>query len=159
MPPMKQPIWILVAVAAAVALAGCSKKSESSCAAAAAKAVASLRAGAEVNGVKEKLQAIYTTRCTEDKWPAEVISCYESATGMQGLTACREKLAPELGAKLRGEIMSAMAAAGVMMGGPPRGAPAGGAGATGPGSPPAAGAPGAPGAPSMPDGSAAAPPK
>jgi hypothetical protein len=138
---MKQLIWI--AAAAALALAGCSKKSDnaakggdsSACATAAAKAVASLP-GAGATGVKDKLQSIYATRCAEDKWSLEVIQCYESASGMQALTACRGKLPPELGQKLRGEIMAAMAGAAGGMGAPP--GHGGGAGAPG-GEPPAAG--------------------
>src|SRR6185436_9641465 len=161
MPPMsiKKLIWITVVVA----LAACSKKRDdagkggaagaggaSACANAAAKGVASLSGGPEAGGVKEKLQAIYTTRCTEDKWPAEVIQCFETAVGMQGLKTCRGKLSPELAAKVQAEIMGAMAGAAGMMGGrapmghpgtAPAGDPAAGAGAAGgnaPGGPPAA---------------------
>ncbi|HWO24800.1 MAG TPA: hypothetical protein VNO30_38930 [Kofleriaceae bacterium] len=124
---MKQLIWIAAAAGLTLgALAGCSKKSDnaakggesSACATAAAKAVASLP-GAGATGVKDKLQSIYATRCAEDKWAPEVIQCYESASGMQGLTACRAKLPPELGQKLRGEIMAAMAGGAGGMSAPP----------------------------------------
>jgi hypothetical protein len=157
MPPMKQQIWISIVIA--LALAACGKKGDdaakgsaaggaggaggagaagaadaSACAAAAAAAVASLPAGMEAAGVKEKLAAIYTTRCTEDKWAADVIQCYAKAAGMPGLQACRAKLPPDLGTKLRGEIMAAMAGAAAGMGGrPPMGHPGGdGSGAAAP---------------------------
>jgi hypothetical protein len=170
MPPMKKPILILIAVA----LVACGKKSDDakkdpaagggggetpSCTVAAAKAVASLGPGADATGMKEKLQAIYATRCTEDKWPADVIKCYASAAGMQGLTACRGQLPPDLGNKLRSEIMATMAGAAGSMGRPPMGHPGGGA-AGGSGAPAAggAGAPPAGGAGAPPAGGAGAPP-
>jgi hypothetical protein len=164
MPPMKKLSWIVLVVA----LVACSKKSDEAgkggaaaagaggggntadCATAAAKAVASLGPGADASGMKEKLQAIYATRCTEDRWPAEVVKCYEEAAGMQGLTACRGKLPPELGTKLRGEIMSTMAAAAAAGGQAPAGH---GGAAPAPAGDPAAGAAGPAG------GSAAAPAK
>jgi hypothetical protein len=155
--PMKKLIWI----AAALALVACSKKGDnaaksgeaSACTTAAAKAVASLPAadGAGTD-VKAKLQSIYAKRCAEDKWSAEVVQCYETAAGMQGLQACRAKLPPELGTKLRNEIMAAMAGAAAGMGGAPMGH-GGGAGAPG-GEPSGAG--GAPGAGGDPAGGGAA---
>jgi hypothetical protein len=157
MSPMKQLIWI----ALAVALVACSKKSDdaakgaavggaggggaggATCAAAVSKAVASLGAGMEASGLKEKLLGIYTTRCTEDGWPAEAIKCYETAVGMPGLTACRGKLPPEMGTKLITEIRGAMAGAAAGMGKPPVGHGGGAAGEPAPGEP----APAAPPAP------------
>jgi hypothetical protein len=159
MPPMKKLIWII----AAVALVACSKKSDDAgkgaaagggekaagggevptCAAAAAKAISSLGAGMEASGLKEQLLSIYTTRCTEDRWPAEVIQCYDAAAGMAGMTACRGKLPPEMGQKLINEIRGAMAGAAGTMGRPPMGhggaaAPADGSGAPAPAPTPAA---------------------
>lgn len=146
---MKQPIWIAIIAALAFAPAACSKKSDDAgkggagaaggagggavptCAEAITKAVNSLGGGSETGGVKDKLQAILTPRCTEDKWPAEVIQCYASAAGMQGMSACRQKLPPEQATRIITEIRGVMAgAAGAMGGGgmPPPGhggAPAG----------------------------------
>lgn len=150
--PMNKLIWITIVIA----LAACSKKSDdaakggaaggaagggaaSACANAAGKAVAGLGAGMGGNGVAEKLQTILTTRCTEDKWPPDVIKCYESANGMAGMKTCRGKLAPELGQKLLTEITGAMAGAAGMMGRPPAGHPGG--------DPPAPAAPAAPAEP------------
>jgi hypothetical protein len=156
MPPMKKLIWII----AAVALVACSKKSDDAgkgaaaggvgtmagggevptCAAAAGKAISTLGAGMEASGLKEKLLGIYTTRCTEDKWPAEVIQCYDAAAGMPGMTACRGTLPPEMGQKLITAIRAAMAGAAATMGRPPMGhggaaAPADGSAAPAPGAP------------------------
>lgn len=161
---MKKLIGVIVVV---VALAACGKKGDDAkgsaggggatpaCAAAAGKAVASLPPGGDP-GVRTKLQDIYSKRCTEDKWSAEIIKCYESAAGMVGLQACRAKLPPEQGQRLLAEIMAAMAAASGAGARPPMGHP-GGAGAPPAGAPPAgappAGAPPA-GAPPAADGSA-----
>ena len=121
MPPMKKLIWITIVVA----LAACSKKSDDAakggaaggggaptCADAVAKGIAGFGAGMEANGVKEKLQAIYTKHCTENKWPVEVLQCFESAVGMAAMKACRGKLPPDQGAKLQAEIMGVMAGMG-----------------------------------------------
>ncbi len=176
MRPMKKLIWIIVAVA----LVACSKKSDDAgkgaaggggtagggevptCAAAVGKAISTLGAGMEASGLKEKLLGIYTTRCTEDKWPAEVIQCYDAAVGMPGMTACRGKLPPEMGQKLITEIRAAMAGAAATMGRPPMGhggtgAPAGGSGAPADGS--GAPAPGAAPAPAPTPAAPAAPAK
>jgi hypothetical protein len=180
MPPMNKRSWMIaVAVALAVALVACSKKSDdagkggaagggdaAACADAIAKGVSSLSGGPEAAGVKDKLQAIYSKHCTENKWSDEVLRCFETASGMTGLRTCRGKLPPDQASKLQAEIMGAMTGGmggmggmgsmggmGGMMGRPPMGP--GSAGAPD-GS--AAGAPGAPGTPATPDGSATAPP-
>ena len=64
---------------------------------------------AEASGIKEKLQAVYTRRCTEDKWPADVLRCYAGAVGMSAMKLCRGKLPAEQGTKLQAEIMGVMA--------------------------------------------------
>jgi hypothetical protein len=172
MPPMNKPIWIAV-VAAAVALAACSKKegegsdkhgkfmkqkerekhaaNTTTCESAITKAVTSLPAGPDGVVVQEKLHAIYTKSCNQDRWSADVIKCFESASGMQGLMACRGRLPPEIGTKLRSEIQAAMMSAAATMGRPGMGhggmgsgAPDGSAAPAGGSAAPAAGsAPGA----------------
>ena len=97
----------------------------------------------EVSGA---LKQAITNRCTEDKWPADVIKCYGDATSMEELRTCREKLPADQQAKLRNEemqvMMKSMGGAGGMpgahsMGGPgmgsatPPAAPVGGAPAEG----------------------------
>jgi hypothetical protein len=130
---MKQLIWICAA--GALALAACKKSedgkgaaaggAEAACSAAIAKGLEGLGARGEATGVKEKLQGIYTKRCTEDKWSADVLACFESAAGMAAMKACRGKLPPEQSAKLQSDIMTVMAGAGAMMGGAPMGHPGG----------------------------------
>jgi len=136
---MKQLIWICAA--SALALAACKKSedgkgaaaggAEVACSAAIAKGLEGLGARGEAGGVKEKLQGIYTKRCTEDRWPADVLACFESAVGMAAMKACRGKLPPEQSAKLQADIMAVMAGAGGaggaggMMGGAPTGHPGG----------------------------------
>lgn len=166
---MKQLIWIMAA-GLLVGGAACKKKGDdkgggaaagTACADAAAKAVASLPAGPEGAVVQEKLKGIYLKHCTENKWPAEVQSCYANAKGMADLRGCRSKLPPEQGAKLQAEIMSTMAGAmGGMGGRPPMGHPGGGGdpgagGAPPGGAPPAGSAAPAPAPEPAPAGSAA----
>jgi hypothetical protein len=131
MPSMKK--LIAITIVATVALAGCKKKSEdapggaasggggggdpAACAAAISKGIAGLGAGPEASVVKDKLQSIYVKHCTENKWSAEVLQCFETASGMGSMKACRAKLPPEQSAKLQAEIVSTMASAGAAMGG------------------------------------------
>lgn len=102
------------------------------CAEAIAKGIAGFGSGAEASGIKEKLQAVYTKRCTEDKWPADVLRCYAGAVGMSAMKLCRGKLPAEQGTKLQAEIM------GVMAGGAGQTPPAGHGGPVPVGGPPAA---------------------
>ncbi|HSD91348.1 MAG TPA: hypothetical protein VLB44_27680 [Kofleriaceae bacterium] len=135
---------ITVAVMAALAMTGCSKKSDkgstaggASCGDAISKAVGAMPGGG--GEVQAKLQQILTTRCTEDKWSAEVINCYATqASDMASMKKCREMLPPDEQQKVMGEIRAVMMSAGgggpmhpggggPMMGGPGGAPPAGGA--------------------------------
>lgn len=69
---------------------------------------------AKVTEGSGKLKEVITKRCTEDKWPKEVIDCYASAASQQDLKGCREKLPKEAADKLRTEEMQVMSS---MMGG------------------------------------------
>jgi hypothetical protein len=95
----------------------------------------------EVSGA---LKQAITNRCTEDKWPADVIKCYGDASSMEELRSCREKLPADQQAKLRNEemqvMMKASGGAGGMPGAHSMGGPAMGS-ATPPAAPPAGGAP------------------
>ncbi len=112
--------------AAAVVIGGCGKKSDGdkaasgpSCADAVTKAVGAMPAGPNGGGVQDKLKEIMTTRCTEDKWPAEVVSCYAtSVTDMKSMKKCREMLPQEQQQKLMGEIRTVMMGAAGAGGGP-----------------------------------------
>jgi hypothetical protein len=90
----------------------------------------------EVSGA---LKQAITNRCTEDKWPADVIKCYGDASSMEELRSCREKLPADQQTKLKAEEMQVMMKA---MGGP-GGMPAphsmGGTPPNPPANPPAAG--------------------
>ena len=87
----------------------------------------------EVSGA---LKQAMTNRCTEDKWSADVIKCYDSASSMEEIRSCRQKLPADQQQKLQAEEMQVMMKA---MGGP------GGMGGM-PGHP-NMGGPGMPGAP------------
>lgn len=96
-----------------------------SCADAIAKGLAGFAPGPEAGGLKERFQATFTRRCTEDHWPAKVLRCYAGATSRTGMELCRGRMPPDLRAKLQAEIV------GVMSGGasvtpPPGPVPVGG---------------------------------
>ena len=72
---------------------------------------------AEMKERGDKLKAAIVKRCTEDKWPSDVIDCYAKASSKSDITTCREKLPPELAGKLQAEEMQGM------LGGPMRPSP------------------------------------
>lgn len=115
-------------VIAALIFAGCGKKSGGSdapsCADAISKAVGAMPGGPGGDEVKTKLQAVMTTRCTEDKWSAEVIKCYATEVkDMASMKACRSKLTQEQQDKAMNDIRSVMMGAmGGAGGGPMHGA-------------------------------------
>src|SRR3954469_23233051 len=128
-------------VIAALVFAGCGKKASSdgpTCADAVAKAVGAMPGGpGGGDEVKVKLQGIMTTRCTDDKWSAEVRACYATQVkDMASMKACREKLTPDQQQKAMADIRSVMMGAMGGAGGPMHGA----------------------GGPAAPDGSGMAPP-
>jgi len=98
----------------------------------------------EVSGA---LKQAMTNRCTEDKWSADVLKCYDTAASMEEIRKCRQMLPADQQQKLQAEemqvMMKAMGGPGGMggipghpgMGGPGMGAP----GMGGSGMPPAAG--------------------
>jgi hypothetical protein len=121
--------------AAALVVSGCSKKSETtasgpSCAEAVGKAVGAMPGGPGGGDVQAKLTTIMTTRCTEDKWPAAVVTCYATTvTDMASMKKCREMLPQDQQTKLMTEIRSVMMGAAAAGGGGPMhggGAPSGG---------------------------------
>lgn len=66
------------------------------------------------------LKQAITNRCTEDKWPEDVIKCYDGASSMEELRACRQKLPQDQQTKLQAEEMQVMMKTmGGGMGGPP----------------------------------------
>jgi hypothetical protein len=66
------------------------------------------------------LKTAITNRCTEDKWPADIIKCYGDASSMEELRGCRQKLPQDQQAKLQNDEMQVMMKTmGGGMGGPP----------------------------------------
>jgi hypothetical protein len=147
---------------AALALVGCKKKTETSaaegpsCADAIAKAVGAMPGGPGGGTVQAQLKELMTRRCTEDKWPAEVVSCYATqVTDMASMKTCREKLPQDKQTALMTEIRGVMMGASGAGGGPMHGAPSAHPAAAGSAAPGSA-APGSAAAGSAAAGSAAA---
>jgi hypothetical protein len=69
----------------------------------------------EVSGA---LKQAMTNRCTEDKWSADVLKCYDSASSMEEIRKCRQMLPADQQQKLQAEEMQVMMKA---MGGQPGG--------------------------------------
>ncbi|MEO8846347.1 MAG: hypothetical protein ABI591_33300 [Kofleriaceae bacterium] len=125
----------------ALTLLGCgSKKGAGNCAEAIGKGVDTMMAAgakrmenappeqkAKMEEAAVKLKGVITNRCTEDKWPAEVVDCYSTAQKREDLRNCRAKLPPESAAKLQKEEMEVMIGAG-FGGMRPHGMGAGGSG-------------------------------
>ncbi|MGN6110861.1 MAG: hypothetical protein ACTHU0_37510 [Kofleriaceae bacterium] len=119
---MKQILFL----ALLVSVAAC-KKSESSgpsCADAINKGVDNMAKGpANAAAVTGRLKSVLIRRCTEDKWPAEVISCYTTVSDMQGMRKCRARLDPALNEKLMNEIRAVMMGGANQAGAPGHAAP------------------------------------
>ena len=110
----------------ALALVACKKgSSASSCADAINKGVDTMMAAgakrmegappemkAKMEETAVKLKGVMTNRCTEDKWPADVIDCYSKAEKRADLRDCRAKLPQDQQAKLQSEETQVMMGAG-----------------------------------------------
>ena len=157
---------ILFCSALALFTVGCKKgSSASSCADAINKGVDTMMAAgakrmegappemkAKMDEMAVKLKGVITNRCTEDKWPADVIDCYSKAQKRTDLRDCRNKLPQDQQAKLQSEETSVMLGAGFGGGMRPHG-DMGGSGMAGSGMAP----PATDGSAMAPAGSAAAP--
>ena len=150
--------FVMIALLAA---AGCSKKgssaSSSDCEAAIAKGTDSLLATVKSRAASPQMQesmtemvgkmkTTLTTRCTEDKWSAEVIECFTKLTSQAEMRTCEQKLTEDQRTKWRNDMRQIMGSMRMGPGHPP---------ALGSSAPPAAGS-GAPPAGDTPP--AAAPP-
>ncbi|HEX2691922.1 MAG TPA: hypothetical protein VHN14_35175 [Kofleriaceae bacterium] len=112
-----------IVLVALLAAAGCSKKG-SDCDAAITKGMDNFAASIKANAPKTnainpqmqenmlnvvgKLKGTLTQRCTEDKWPAEVVSCFPTVATMRDMQTCQAKLSSEQNAKLMAEIRQVM---------------------------------------------------
>lgn len=158
---------------ALLAAAGCSKKS-SDCDASIGKGMDSFAATVKASAppqmqearltVISKLRGTLTQRCTEDKWPADVVSCFTTVVSMKDMQTCQAKLNEEQRTKLVSEIRQVMMSSMGSMRMPPGlpghppmlgSAGAGGSGASG--GMPGAHADPAPGSAAVPAGSTGAP--
>ena len=50
--------------------------------------------------VSGALKQAMTNRCTADKWSADVVKCYDAASSMEEIRACRQKLPADQQQKL-----------------------------------------------------------
>jgi hypothetical protein len=117
---------ILFCSALALVGFGCKKgSSASSCADAINKGVDTMMAAgakrmegappdmkAKMEETAVKLKGVMTNRCTEDKWPADVIDCYSKAQKRTDLRDCRNKLPEDQQQKLQSEEQAVMLGAG-----------------------------------------------
>lgn len=62
-------------------------------------------------GVVDKLKVTLVKRCTDDRWPAKVATCFEKVTSQREIKACLDQLPADLRGKTSAEIRE------VMMGG------------------------------------------
>ena len=57
-----------------------------------------------------QLEGVLVKHCTEDKWSADVITCYQTANGMMAMKACRTKLPQDQAQKLLADEIGVMSA-------------------------------------------------
>ena len=106
---------VLVALLAAV---GCSKKT-SDCDAAISKGMDNFASSIKTDApnaqaqetrltVISKLRVTLTQRCNEDKWPAEVVSCFTTVSRKKDMQACQAKQGEAQRTKLLTEIRQVM---------------------------------------------------
>jgi hypothetical protein len=97
-----------------LAAAGCSKKGPD-CEASIGKGLDSFAAQVKSSAsdpkmldVIGKLRGALTQRCTEDKWPDEVVACFATVTKREDMKRCQAKLGEEQRTKLQNEIRQVM---------------------------------------------------
>ncbi|HEU4727187.1 MAG TPA: hypothetical protein VFT22_04845 [Kofleriaceae bacterium] len=166
----------MIVCVALLALAGCGSKksSESSeCEVAIGKGLASyadkIKSMSPTPQAQEgrlamidRLRGTLTKRCTEDKWPPNVVTCFSTVESMRDIQTCQARLSDEQRTKLMTEIRQVMMSVRGSMGMPP-GVPGhppmlgGSASGSGASQPPGSGGPAAPGESGAPAGSAAPP--
>lgn len=136
----------LISIALVLGLAACSKSSSGGasgdpCDAAIGKAIDAMLASRngppeameQMKTIGTKLRGVLVSSCQADKWSADVLGCFQTATDQPSIKKCREKLPPEQAQHLQAEIIKVMS--GGMGGGGPHGG--GGMGGPPPSAPPA----------------------
>jgi hypothetical protein len=61
-----------------------------------------------MQGMMTKVQTTLTTRCTEDKWPAETLPCFAATSTQPEISKCLDKLPPDQQAKARAALVEVM---------------------------------------------------
>ncbi|MBL0219674.1 MAG: hypothetical protein IPQ07_38140 [Myxococcales bacterium] len=62
----------------------------------------------QMKTISEKLRGILISSCQADKWPADVLGCFQTATDQPAIKKCREKLPPEQAQRVQAEIIKVM---------------------------------------------------
>jgi hypothetical protein len=138
----------LISIALVLGLAACSKSgsggaSGDPCAAPIGKAIDSMMASRkgppeameQMKTIGDKLRGVLISSCQADKWSADILACFETATDQPSIKKCREKLPPEQAQHLQTEIIKVMS--GGMGGGHGGGGGMHGGGGMAPSAPPA----------------------
>lgn len=114
----------LLSMVFVLGLVACSKSSGTSsgdpCEPAIGKAIDAMMSGRQgppemieqMKTISEKLRGILVSSCQADKWSADVLACFQTATDQPGIKKCREKLPPEQAQRVQAEIIKVMSGAG-----------------------------------------------
>lgn len=124
----------LISIALVLGLVACSKSgsggaSGDPCAGAIGKAIDSMLASRQgppeameqMKAIGEKLRGVLVSSCQADKWSADVLGCFQTATDQPSIKKCREKLPPEQAQHLQAEIIKVMSGGMAPGGGGPHG--------------------------------------
>ena len=106
-------------VVIAALLVGCSKSSGSDCATSIGKGMEKFAEQTKSRVPNPEMQAAMTEmagklkdtlikRCTEDKWPSEVVNCFTTVSDRPGMQQCQQKLNDEQRDKLLADIRNVM---------------------------------------------------
>ena len=146
----------MILFVAALSLAGCSKKATTSqCNSSIGKAVDNMMAqgkarmkamrdklppdqqkmlddrAAKFDEIATKMKDVMAKDCVDQKWSADVLKCFDTASTREDIQKCQGMLPADQGQKLKADVMqvmmSAMGSMGGMHGGMPHAMPPGGA--------------------------------
>lgn len=111
----------LISFALVLGLVACSKSgsggaSGDPCEAAIGKAIDAMMATRkgppemmeQMKSIGDKLRGILISSCQADKWPADILGCFQHATDQPSIKSCREKLPPDQAQRLQAQIIQAM---------------------------------------------------
>jgi hypothetical protein len=109
----------------AVAAVGCKKSGggDADCTASVTKGIdqmAASRSGkdlrpevkAKMDDFTSKMKGVVIQRCTEDKWPADVVKCFDTVASRPDMMKCQGMLPQDLQDKVRGQVRDLMLANG-----------------------------------------------